>query len=311
MDPSAPPARPHPLLRHAYAAHRRMSGLDANMRALLWSAFSGLLFVILNSIMRELASTMGGFETQFLRYFMGLLVLVPLMLKAGLRSYWPKNVAGQFTRGAVHTAGLLVWFAALPHISLAETTAISFTTPLFIMFGAALVLKEPMRWYRWVGSALGFIGVLIVVAPNLHGEAGWYGLVMLASSPIYAVSYLLTKALTRYERAEVIVAWQAITVATLSFPLALWHWQAPTAGQWAACVLCGMLGTSGHYCLTRSYAAAHISATQSVKFLDLVWATLIGWFAFSDHPSQSTMAGGVVICASTLWIARREARGAR
>jgi drug/metabolite transporter (DMT)-like permease len=110
---------------------------------------------------------------------------------------------------------------------------------------------------------------------------------------------------------EVIVAWQAITVATLSLPLALWQWHAPTAGQWAACVLCGMLGSSGHYCLTRSYAAAQISATQSVKFLDLVWATLIGFFAFGDHPSQFTMIGGVVICASTLWIARREARGPR
>jgi drug/metabolite transporter (DMT)-like permease len=311
MDPSASPARSHPIFRHALAAHRRMSELDANVRALLWSAVSGLLFVTLNSIMRELSTLIGGFETQFLRYFMGLMVLVPLMLKAGIRSYWPKNVAGQFTRGAVHTAGLLVWFVALPNISLAETTAISFTTPLFIMFGAALVLKEPMRWHRWVGSALGFAGVLIVVAPNLHGQAGWYGLVMLASSPIYAVSYLLTKALTRYERVEVIVAWQAITVATLSLPLALWHWQAPTAGQWAACVLCGMLGTTGHYCLTRSYAAAHISATQSVKFLDLVWATLIGWLAFGDHARESTFIGGVVICASTLWIARREARGAR
>jgi drug/metabolite transporter (DMT)-like permease len=72
-----------------------------------------------------------------------------------------------------------------------------------------------------------------------------------------------------------------------------------------------MLGSTGHYCLTRSYAAAHISATQSVKFLDLVWATLIGWLAFGDQPSRSTLIGGVVICGSTLWIARREARGAR
>jgi hypothetical protein len=30
---------------------------------------------------------------------------------------------------------------------------------------------------------------------------------------------------------------------------------------------------------------------------------------FSDQPSRSTLIGGVVICASTLWIARRETRG--
>ena len=81
--------------------------------------------------------------------------------------------------------------------------------------------------------------------------------------------------------------------------------------QWMLCLLCGLLGSTAHYCLTRSYATADISATQSVKFLDLVWASLIGWMWFGDVPSRSTLIGGVVIAASTLWIARREARGPR
>jgi drug/metabolite transporter (DMT)-like permease len=97
----------------------------------------------------------------------------------------------------------------------------------------------------------------------------------------------------------------------MSLPLALWHWQAPAPIHWLLFLVCGVLGSTAHYCLTRSYATADISATQSVKFLELVWATLIGWIWFSDHPSRSTLIGGVVICASTLWIARREARGPR
>jgi hypothetical protein len=60
----------------------------------------------------------------------------------------------------------------------------------------------------------------------------------------------------------------------------------PTPVQWLLFLLCGVLGSAAHYCLTRSYAAADISATQSVKFLDLVWATLIGWLAFGDVASQ-------------------------
>ena len=74
--------------------------------------------------------------------------------------------------------------------------------------------------------------------------------------------------------------------------------------RWAAR---GVLGSAGHYCLTRSFSIADISATQSAKFLDLVWASLLGWLVFADVPSQTTLVGGVVICASTLWIARREA----
>ncbi|RYY86722.1 MAG: DMT family transporter, partial [Comamonadaceae bacterium] len=139
-------------------------------------------------------------------------------------------------------------------------------------------------------------------------QGGAYNLVMLASAPIFAASFLITKALTRYERPGVIVAWQSITVALFSVPLAVWNWQTPGALQWLLLLLCGVLGSAGHYCLTRSYTVADISATQSAKFLELVWATLLGWIVFSDMPSRSTLIGGVVICASTLWIARREAR---
>ena len=303
--------KPHLLARHAAVAHRRASRLDPTLRALLWSGASGLLFVLLNTLMRGLSIALNPFETQFLRYLMGFAVMLPFMARSGFGSYKPHNLVGQFTRGGVHTVGLLIWFTALPRISLADTTAIGFTTPIFIMFGAVLVFREHMRWERWVAAALGFGGVLIVVAPKMSGSGGIFEFVMLASSPVYAASYLMTKALTRYERAEVIVAWQAISVTLFSLPLAVLHWQTPSLAQMALFVVCGLLGSSGHYCLTRSYAAADISASQSVKFLDLVWASIIGWLAFSDIPSESTLVGGVVICGSTLWIARRESRGRR
>lgn len=308
---SAPRGKKHLLVRHAAVAHRRAARLDATSRALLWSAASGLLFVLLNTLMRGLSLALDPFQTQFLRYLLGVAVMLPLVLRAGVLAYKPVNARGHFTRGFVHTVGLCIWFTAIPHISIADTTAIGFTGPIFIMLGAVLVFKEPMRWERWVAAALGFGGVLIVVAPKLTGSGGIYNLVMLASAPVFAASFLMTKALTRYERSEVIVAWQAISVTLFSLPLALLHWQWPTANQWLLFALCGLLGSGGHYCLTRSYAAADISASQSVKFLDLVWATLIGWLAFGDAPSQATLIGGTVICASTLWIARRESRGPR
>jgi len=296
------------LVRHATVAHRRASRLPPTLRGLMWSMSAGLLFVLLNTLMRGLAISLDPFQTQFLRYLFGLVVLLPMVLRGGFVAYWPRNVVGQFTRGGVHTLGLVLWFTAIPHITIADNTAIGFTGPIFIMLGAVLVFKEPMRWERWVAAGLGFAGVLIVVAPKLAGSGGWYTLVMLGSSPIFAASFLITKALTRYEKPSVIVLWQAISVAALSLPLALLHWQWPSLAQWLAFLVCGMLGSAGHYCLTRSYAVADISATQSVKFLDLVWATAAGWLVFSDVPSSSTLIGGSVICASTLWIARRESR---
>jgi len=283
---------------------------------MLWTTASGLLFTLLNTLMRALAQSVDPMQAQFLRYAMGLLILLPLVLWHGPMKYRPKDVVGQFWRGGMHSVGLLLWFLALPRIPLADMTAIGFTSPIFIIIGARLFFGEPMHWERWVATALGFVGVLIVVGPRLSfaagaGSSGIWHLVMLASAPMFAASFLITKALTRHESAGVILVWQSITVSLFSLPLALWHWGPLSAAQWSGFVLCGVLGSAGHYCLTRSFAAADISATQSVKFLDLVWAALLGLVIFGDLPNETTLLGGSVIAAATLWVARREGQRAR
>ncbi|MCW5660786.1 MAG: DMT family transporter [Burkholderiaceae bacterium] len=289
----------------------RTAHLAPTTRAMLWAAGAGSLFSLLNALMRELSLHVDPFQAQFLRYLCGLLVLLPIVLHRGFAAYRPHNVGGQFLRGGAHTLGLALWFIALPRIPLADMTAIGFTTPIFIMIGARLAFGEPMRWERWIATLAGLAGVLIVVGPALSGSGGVFHLVMLASAPVFAASFLITKALTRYETTGTILVWQSITVACLSLPLALLHWQAIGAWQWAAFMLTGVLGSAGHYCLTRSFTRADISATQSVKFLDLVWSALLGFILFADVPTLSTLIGGTIICAGTVWLARRESHSTR
>ena len=310
--PPAPAATGEPVTLAA-RLRRRAAGWSPTTRGLLWTLAAGLFFTLLNALMRALALAVDPMQSQFLRYAMGLLVLLPLVLWRGPRSYWPKSVAGQFWRGGFHAAGLVLWFLALPRIPLADMTAIGFTTPLFIMIGARVFFAEPMRWERWLATALGFAGVLIVVGPRLglgHGAGSpqlWH-LVMLASAPLFAGSFLLTKALTRHETAGVILLWQSITVTLFSLPLAVAYWGPLTPLQWLGFLMCGLLGSAGHYCVNRGLAAADISATQSAKFLDLVWSAFFGFVFFGDVPTETTLLGGSVIAAATLWVARREGR---
>lgn len=273
---------------------------------MVWMVLGGMLFSLLNTIARDLTLHLDVYQSQFLRYLFGLLVILPWVWRDGWRAYMPVNLVGQFWRGGVHTLGLVLWFTALPQISLADMTAIGFTGPIFIMIGAAWFLGEPMRKDRWIAAIIGFAGVMVVVLPKMSGDGGWYNLVMLASAPVFAASFLITKALTRYEKPGVIVLWQALTVTVLSLPMAVPNWQMPTPLQWLGFAATGVLGTLAHYCLTRAFALADISATQSLRFLDLVWASLLGWLVFGDVPSQSTWLGAFVILWATVWIARRE-----
>ncbi len=293
------------LLRLPALAAARLS---PPLRGMLWTAAAGLVFTFLNTTLRVLATDIPAFETQFLRYLCGLLVMMPIVLRGGLIAYRPNGLVGQLWRGVVHTSGLMLWFIALPHITLADMTALGFTSPIFVMLGAALVFKEKLRGDRMLAAGIGFAGVLIVLGPNLTGAGGLYNLAMLASSPLFAASFLITKALTKRDRPEVIVVWQAITVALFSLPFAVPGWIWPSWGQLGAFLICGVLGSTGHYCVNRGLRATDISATQSVKFLDLIWNTASGFVVFADIPARTTFVGALVIFGATTWIARREAR---
>ena len=285
--------------------------LPRALQGVAYAVLSGFVLVTLNAVMRLVTVTMDVYQAQFLRYLLGFAVMLPFILRDGVTAYRPNGIVGQAWRGVVHTLGLTLWFTALPHIPLADLTALGFTTPIFIMVGAILFLGERSVWQRWVAELIGFTGVVVVVAPNLSGGGGFYNLIMLASAPLFAASFLITKALTRRDSPQVIVVWQAITVSVFSLPLAIPGWQWPGLYVWSLLVLCGLLGSLGHYCMTRAFVLADISASQPLKFLDLIWSAFYGYVIFAEVPSGTTFAGALVIFAATTWITRHEARRAR
>ena len=281
---------------------------------MLWMAAGGVLFIVLNGIMKRLASEFDPWVVGLLRYAMGVAVIGAATLRLGLRALWPRAPRLQLVRGVLHSAGMLLWFAALPTVGLTELTAIAFTGPIFICIGAAMFLGERMTGARWAAVLIGFAGVLLVLKPG--SGSGFAGvspgmLLMLASAPVFAGSYLVAKALAGRDRSEVIVLWQHVWVAVLIAPLALPRWTAPDALQWSLLVACAFLGTGGHYCMMRAFRVADISAVQTVKFLELVWAAIFSFFFFGNIPAGATVLGGAVILASTLLLARHESRAVR
>ena len=278
---------------------------------MLWMAATGVLFTVLNATMMKLAHELDPWLVGFLRYVLGAMVMLVPALRLGVRALWPRAPRLQVLRGVFHAGGMVLWFAALPLVTLTDLTAIGFSGPIFICLGAVLFLNERMTGARWAAVLVGFGGVLLVVQP--FGAGGFAGistgmLLMLASAPVFAGSFLVAKVLTRHERSDIMVLWQHLLVSLLLLPLAFASWAVPDAAQWLLLVFSGIVGAGGHYCMTRAFRVADISAVQSVKFVELVWAAMLGFFMFGTVPAGWTLAGGVVILASTLWLARRESR---
>lgn len=290
---------------------RRSDMLAPTLRGMLWMTLCGLCFAVMNATTRAMTADLQPWQIQCLRYFFGGLVILPLLWRTGGPAVLKtKNLKLQLARCFVHTIGSGMWFIALPYVPLAEITAISFTSPIFLAIGAILFLGEKARADRWIAISIGFSGVLIVLAPKLeHGiAANWASLILIAAAPVSAASYLMAKRLMQYDTPETIVLWQSMLVALFTLPVALFFWKHVTLTHLAIFVVVGALGSLGHYALNRSLKAADVSATQPARFLELIWATALGFLIWTDMPPVWTFIGAMVIFGATTWIARREAR---
>ena len=292
-------------------AARRAEAMGPVVRGMLWMALCGLCFAVMNATTRAMTADLHAWQIQCVRYLFGGLVMLPLLLRAGvLRT---GNLKLQVGRCLVHTVGSGMWFIALPYVSLAEITAISFTSPIFLAIGAMLFFGEKARVDRWAAILFGFGGVLIVLAPKLeHGiAANWASLILIVGAPVSAASYLMAKRLMHYDTPETIVLWQSFLVSLFTLPVALFFWREMTLAHLAIFVFVGVLGSLGHYALNRSLKAAGVAATQPARFLELVWAAALGFVIWADVPPVWTFVGAMVIFGATTWIARREAMVAR
>jgi drug/metabolite transporter (DMT)-like permease len=249
-------------------------------------------------------------QAAFIRYAFGIVLVVPVILRVGLYGLLSTRIHLHASRGLVHGIGVMLWFYAMSRLPIAEVTALGFTTPIFTTAGAMLILGERVKNYRVAGILVGFIGALIVLRPGLR-IIDFGAVAMLIAAPLFACSLLMAKVATKTESSSVIVALLSIFCTLTLLPLALVYWRTPTTEEWSLLFLTAIFATLGHYCLTRAFQSAELSALQPFSFLQLVWATLLGLVVFSEQPDLWLWLGAGVIVFSATWIGRQEVRSSR
>lgn len=269
-----------------------------------------MLFVGVTVTVRYLGTSMNPVQAAFIRYCFGIVLILPLLSRAGVMSLDRDRLGFHALRGLLHGGGVILWFLAMSRIPISEVTALGFTTPIFVTLGAAVFLSERLKPYRVAAVLLGFIGALLILRPGLRViDIG--ALAQLGAAPLFACSYLMAKSATRREASSMIVILLSVfCTLTLALP-ALMVWRTPTLEELLLLGLTALLATSGHYCMTRALEAAEVSAVQPFTFLQLVWATILGLILFDEHPDVWIWIGGAVIVASATWMAQQEVRSIR
>ena len=286
----------------------RWLALPPNLRGILWVALSGLLFALLNVFTLIPAQHLNPYVMAFLRYFFGALFLLPVVFRLGLyRSLHTNRLGLHISRGAIHTAGMMLWFVALPLTTLAEITALGFTGPIFVTIGAALFLAEDVRLRRWIAVIVGFVGAMIIIRPGFGDDSSRRHLHPGLDADLLGLEPDLQGAgphrLGQHHRDLAEHRDRDLRRALRDLVLADADAGSTCCGSWRP----GLAGTLGHICQQRGYQLADITLLQPIGFLSLIWNTLLGYFLFFQQPDVWTFVGAAVIFASALYISHREA----
>lgn len=219
-----------------------------------------------------------------------------------------RRPGAHFGRAAVGMTNMVFNFGAAMLLPLAVSTTIGFTTPLFAVLLAALVLREHVGPWRWTAVALGFAGVLVIaqptgdVLPPLGVAAG-----LVAAFMIAVINYQI-RDLGKTEHPLTTVFWfgvfgTAVTATVLPF--------FATAHTWEHYVLLfgiGAFGTAGQLFLTASLRHGAVASLVVIDYTALVWATIYGWAIWDRLPPAATWLGAPLIVGAGLVIAWRERR---
>jgi drug/metabolite transporter (DMT)-like permease len=267
---------------------------------------TGLNFVAVTAIVKHVGDALPAAQSAFLRYALGLVFLLP-MIRPILAAHLTRRQLRLFgIRGVVHTIGVVLWFYSMTQITIAEVTAMNYLNPVYVTLGAALFLGETLALRRILAVLAALLGALIILRPGFR-ELSPGHIAMLVTAVMFAVSYLLAKQLSGEASAAVVVGMLSVTVTIGLAPLAALVWVPVTLEQLGWLFLVATFATAGHYTMTLAFAAAPVAVTQPVTFLQLLWATLLGWLVFGEGIDIWVVLGGSVILASVSFISWREA----
>ena len=279
----------------------------ANFLGLLLVLLGGLFITTLTWIVRSVADDINPLQAGFMRYAFGTLLLLPMAFKFKATDLAPRLVGGHIIRSIVHAISVLLWFYAVTKISLADLTALSFTSPVFITIGAFLFLGETFSYRRLGGIVTAFIGAVIILRPGV--EAISVGAIaILISAPFQAASTLIGKHLAPRTSTYAMVFYLSLFVTLTSLIPTLFVWNMPSLNTCALTFGAAVLATCAHFCWTKSFQIADLSFTQPGMYFTLIWAVAIGFFIYDERPDVWSGAGAAIIIAATAYIAARERR---
>ncbi|SDF18337.1 MULTISPECIES: DMT family transporter [Thalassobaculum] len=280
---------------------------DRPALAIAMLLFAMFVFTAMDGVAKGLAGQgMPPERIILLRYLLVSAILLPVVLARWkhrpLRTTRPIL---HIVRGVLLIGSATLFVYAMRTLPLETATAIGFVSPLYVTALSIPFLGEKVGVRRWAAVGVGFVGVLVILRPGTESFV-LAMLIPLFSSLCWAVGLIITRAMRGREGPLTILVWSTASGMIVIAPLGVAGWEMPTPIQWGMLVAIAACHAAGQYFTIRAFMMASASLLAPFSYSTIIWATLIGMFAFGSYPDIGTIAGTCLLAGAGLYVWHRE-----
>lgn len=285
-----------------------IAGMTANSTGALLMLLGMAAFAANDAIGKWLVADYGVAQVILLRSVAALVLMLPLILRGGqllARIRSAPNPRLQAVRAAAATVEVFCFYAAVSYMPLADVMAFWMAAPIYVVAVSPLMLGESVSRRSWGAVALGFLGVLILLAPSLEisGRGAFFALLGTAA---FAAIMILGRSLRATADTD-LVLFQLIAALLAGLVLVPFDWQPIQSGiDLSLLFLLGVVATAAHMLVTRALKLADASVVAPLQYSLLVWGILFGFVVFGDVPGPEMLLGAVLIVGSGLLVLRQK-----
>lgn len=261
-------------------------------------------FTILDSLLKYLAATHSPILLAWgrnLAQAVYLLALLPWIGRTRMLSMRRPGVHA--ARGALLLATTIFIVFALKYLPMAQTYAITFSTPLIATIVAFLALGERVSTTRLAIILVGFAGVVLALGPG-SPEASLALLWPIAMACANGSLHVLTRYAGRDEDPMALLFYMGLFACLFATPALPFVWSSLAWWEWGMVALGGVFGTLAHFLLIEAFRRAPTALVSPMMYSQIVFAILLGFVVFGEVPTVMTLIGAAIVAASGIALLR-------
>lgn len=206
------------------------------------------------------------------------------------------------------------FFTALRFMPIANAIAIFFVEPFILTLMGGLFLGEAIGARRVIACLVGFGGALLVIQPSF-ADLGPVTLLPVVTAFCFAFYMVLTRQMATRTHPLALQGYTAIAAMLFIVPL-LWGFDGSDIAAldpvwphglaiWTLLGV-GVVSTISHLFISFALRFAPAATIAPLQYLEIVFATILGYYIFSDIPDRLTVLGAAIIVGSGLYVFTRE-----